>query len=120
MRKSQFTPANDQAKAEFIHNCDTGKKPYAKVEEISEELRIVSCPLCGHKEYHQFIRGRSYAPKITLRQIASHKGGRTARLDVRCAPEIKLMVDELANKRGISRDDLIEELIKAEALHASR
>lgn len=117
MKKSEFLPASQEGK--FIHKCDPGKKPYAKVEEISEDLRIVSCPLCGHKEYHQFIRGRAAAPKITLRPITPHKGGRTARLDIRCTEEVKAQAEAEAARRGISRDDLIEELIRAAALHAS-
>lgn len=111
-RKSKFLSAKNQTEAEFVHLCDPGKRPYAKVEDVSEELRIVVCPLCGYKEYHQFARGRAVAAKITLRSpITAHKGGRTARLDIRCTPEIKARVDAEAARRGLSRDDLIEILI---------
>lgn len=46
------------------------------------------------------------------RQIKAHKGGRTARIDLRVTPEIKQKARELAKRLGCSVDDLFERLIE--------
>jgi len=47
------------------------------------------------------------------RQIKPHKGGRTARIDLRATPEVKQKARDLAKRLGCSVDDLFEKLIEA-------
>lgn len=47
--------------------------------------------------------------------ITPHKGGRTARIDIRVTPEVKELAARLAAKRGCSVADLIEALLRKAA-----
>ncbi len=49
-RNSEFKEAKDQSKAQYIHTCDPGIKPYAKVKIIEQGKQTVTCPICNHSE----------------------------------------------------------------------
>lgn len=47
---SEFQKAKDQSQAQYIHTCDPGIKPYAKVTIVEWGRQTVTCPHCGHGE----------------------------------------------------------------------
>lgn len=51
------------------------------------------------------------------RKIKAHKGGRTARLEIRIKPETKAVLERFAELRCITMSDVIEMLAKEINLH---
>ena len=49
---TEFEKASDQTRAQYYHDCDPGKKPYATVTVVSYDETIITCTLCGYSETH--------------------------------------------------------------------